>query len=431
MANYIFITTFGKYSRFTHSNTRLISFDVCSLFTKVPINDVLAFLTDEIKNYDLPLEPEKIIELIKLCVNNCKFTFNGEFYQQTFGMAMGNPLSPLLANLYMEFFERKYLPKITGMKLVWFRYVDDIICIIQANFDVNLFLQKLNEQVTSIKFTVEMENNKSLPFLDVLIIREEFKLNYNIYRKPTNDLAYVHHYSGHSIKIKRSIFSSMYLRALRIVSPEYLDDEFNKIREIGIKLCYPNEFLDKCLNSAKKTFYNASDNVVTSRKNILCLPYLPAFESLSSMLKVFDVKCVFTYEKTIRKIMIKNSPISNCNVVYKIPCSNCNAFYIGQTGKDIETRLEQHRYSVRSGQISNALFIHVQEFSHRINWASSSTITRCNRFNERNVIETALIHLTKENNLNISYGRFAMDPIILYMLGKELRETIKSLVGSH
>ena len=72
----------------------MVSFDVVSLFTKVPVNDLLEYLAEVLDNYSLPFSTDKILELIKLCVFDSVFTFDGKFYTQKFGMAMGNPLSP-------------------------------------------------------------------------------------------------------------------------------------------------------------------------------------------------------------------------------------------------------------------------------------------------------------------------------------------------
>ena len=52
-------------------------------------------------------------------------------------MAMGNPLSPFLSNLYMEFFERKMLKIFLPTDAVWFRYVDDIICLWPIKLESN------------------------------------------------------------------------------------------------------------------------------------------------------------------------------------------------------------------------------------------------------------------------------------------------------
>ena len=107
---------------------KIVSFAVTSLFTKVPVDDLLSFLSEVLPNYNLPLPSEKIIDLIKICIKDCKFTFNGKYYIQKFGMAMGNPLSPVLSNLYMEFFETRLLPSILPTNVTLHSYADDIFC---------------------------------------------------------------------------------------------------------------------------------------------------------------------------------------------------------------------------------------------------------------------------------------------------------------
>ena len=72
---------------------KMISFDVVSLFTKVPVDDLLEYLSEFLSNFDLELPTESIIELIKLCICDSVFTFEDKFYVQKFGMAMGNPRS--------------------------------------------------------------------------------------------------------------------------------------------------------------------------------------------------------------------------------------------------------------------------------------------------------------------------------------------------
>jgi hypothetical protein len=112
------------------------------------------------------------------------FLFNGKFYEQTEGTAMGNALLPFLANLYTANFvmvlkRRNLLPK------VWVRYVDDIFYVINRR-KVSTLLSLLNSQNPSIKFTCEEEVDGSLPFLDVRVTRRDSRLEFKVYRKPTN-----------------------------------------------------------------------------------------------------------------------------------------------------------------------------------------------------------------------------------------------------
>ena len=66
------------------------------------------------------------IQLIRLCVDCNALSFGSQFYMQKFGMGMGSPLSPILSNLYMEYYESTLLPTISPPNLTWFRHVDDI-----------------------------------------------------------------------------------------------------------------------------------------------------------------------------------------------------------------------------------------------------------------------------------------------------------------
>ena len=400
---------------------KLVSFDVCSLFTKVPVDDLLSFLPEVLDRLELPFDNTVLVNLIKLCILDSKFEFNGKYYSQKFGMAMGNPLSPVLSNLYMEFFEKKILSKILPKQAIWFRYVDDIICLWPNSENLNTFMEKLNNQVASIKFTMEIENDSSLPFLDVLIIRNNRNFKYSIYRKTTNVSAYVHFYSSHSDKVKQSVFSSMFLRAYRICSPEHIDEEINKIYEISANLKYPRIFIDKCLTAAKKTFYNSTEKQPYDNKNLLILPYNKNFKHLPQILKPLDINVAFRNDNTVKSSIIKNGPSNKIGCIYKVPCKMCNKAYIGQTGKTLDTRLKQHRYSVRSAQETNALFIHLRDAGHPIDWTNATNVLQNSSVIERNIIESSLIKKSWQSNLNLNDGLYRLDPIII----KEITDKYK------
>ena len=126
-------------SRVPNYQYKLVSFDVQSLFTKVPINDLCLFLEPvlESRSDEFSLEPHIIVELIKLCVVDNYFGFNGKYFKQKFGLSMGNPLSPVLSNIYMEFFETRLLPTILRQDIVWFRYIDYVLCFWLNDLDID------------------------------------------------------------------------------------------------------------------------------------------------------------------------------------------------------------------------------------------------------------------------------------------------------
>merc|ERR1711942_318289 len=84
-----------------------------------------------------------------------------------------------------------------------------------SHLNIPNLVKNLNDVEPSIKFTFELENNNSLPFLDILIHKHDTGLLYSVYRKPTNKDDFIHFFSHHNSRIKSSIVIGSYLRALR------------------------------------------------------------------------------------------------------------------------------------------------------------------------------------------------------------------------
>ena len=111
-------------------------------------------------------------------------------------------------------------------------------------------------------------------------------------------------------------------------------------------------------------FYRNLEKVPMVFQNILTLPFR---QELMPLLKPLDIKVVFKYEDTIRKLIIRNSPLlDEIGGVYCIPCKVCDRVYVGQTGKSLLERIKQHKYNVRTANESSAVFKHQQEFNHNI-----------------------------------------------------------------
>ena len=147
-------------------------------------------------------------------------------------------------------------------------------------------------------------------------------------------------------------------------------------------------------------------------KVALVLPYSDLLKNVPRFCKNFNVNVVFRFSNTLKTILIKNSPKVSQGCIYKIPCKNCNCIYIGQSGKGLATRIKQHRYSVRIGQMSNALFLHVNDFNHAINWDGADVLLYCNNITKRNIIESSLI---KHHNdlINVSQGVYKLDAFVV------------------
>jgi retron-type reverse transcriptase len=111
---------------------------------------------------------EDILALFRHVLTSTYFSFGGQFYEQTDGVAMGSLLSPVIANFIMDAFEEKALKQASHKPLCWFRYVDDTFVIWPHRPEkLEGFLDHLNDFHRNIQFTMEMENKGYFPFLDI------------------------------------------------------------------------------------------------------------------------------------------------------------------------------------------------------------------------------------------------------------------------
>ena len=144
-------------------------------------------------------------ELILLCTKNVHFTFNGETFAQVDSVAMGSPLAPILADIFMVELERNLTPILKDHLSCWRRYVDDTICFIK-NGSVEHVLSTLDNFDSSIKFTYLTENGNTFSFLDVQLIRTGDNIENCVFKKPTSTDIYIYWNSFAPFQWKCSTF---------------------------------------------------------------------------------------------------------------------------------------------------------------------------------------------------------------------------------
>ncbi len=168
----------------------MVSFDVESLFTNIPTQETINIILDRAYKDNATeyygLKRETLENLLIICTQQSHFQFNGKYYDQTDGVAMGSPLGPLFANIFMDEFEQSKMKKLNelGVK-IWLRYVDDVFAIIEHESQSDAILGYLNKQHTNIKFTIESKKHNKLPFLDTKITRKQNEFTTTICHKPT------------------------------------------------------------------------------------------------------------------------------------------------------------------------------------------------------------------------------------------------------
>ena len=150
-----------------------LSYDVVSLFTSVPVDRASTIIhqrliTDDTLTDRTKISVENILALLRFVLNTTYFIYNGTYYRQIHGAAMGSPVSPIVCNLYMEDLEQRAIDTALHPPAWWYRYVDDTHTKLKKLY-VEEFTDHLNSLDPDIKFTSERPNSdNALPFLDCL-----------------------------------------------------------------------------------------------------------------------------------------------------------------------------------------------------------------------------------------------------------------------
>ena len=144
------------------NNLFMCSFDISSLFTNIPLEETINICADALYYNDSDAQPHiskaVFIKLIKSATSGVELSFNDIMYKQTDGVAMGSPLGPALANIFVGFYEGKLFSQISKLSS-YFRYVDDTFAMFRNEEESDNFFNRLNCLHPSLKFTFKKEKN--------------------------------------------------------------------------------------------------------------------------------------------------------------------------------------------------------------------------------------------------------------------------------
>nr|XP_023024886.1 uncharacterized protein LOC111512953 [Leptinotarsa decemlineata] len=124
---------------------------------------------------------------------------------------MKSSLSSPGANLFLEMFEEKALQSALFRLRVWRRYMNDTFVRWLLGYEtLNVFVSELNLLHPKIQFTIEIEKNNQLPFLDDLLFKKPNRLGHAVNRRPTHAHRYLNSNSNY-YQGRRCLFSNLSL----------------------------------------------------------------------------------------------------------------------------------------------------------------------------------------------------------------------------
>lgn len=235
----------------------LITADVSSLYTEIPTKTGIAFVRRflaEQTNFIPTQMAEIMIQVLILILENNYLQFNGKFYHQINGTAMGTPAAVTFANIFMYLLERTILQRHSVSVLYYKRYLDDIIAIVTG--DPSSFIKGLCGMHPNIKLDIKISQS-SADFLDLHIYKgHNFKsqqiLDTSVHQKQLNAYLYVPYQSFHRQQTKGGFIVTELKRYIRNTSSfkDYLSIKrtfWSRLRARG----YPPNFIEFYFSKVK------------------------------------------------------------------------------------------------------------------------------------------------------------------------------------
>jgi hypothetical protein len=301
---------------------------------------------------------------------------------------MGSPVSPIVANIYMEWFEVRAIASAPTPPHVWYRYVDDTFVVIQEDA-IQDFTNHINSIDPFIKFTTEPEVDNKLPFLDTQInLQDDSSIQVSIYRKPTHTDQYLNFNSNHHLEHKRSVVRTLLNRADTLVTtPSEQNKEKTHVRTVLKSNGYPGWIF----KTPREKNTQAKDTEQPTRHiRSVGLPYIGGLsEKLTNIFRQYGVPTYHKPFNTIRSLLVhpkdKTPAAKKCGVIYNVKCPECNETYVGESARSLETRMGDHKKNY--GPLT-AVAEHRLHHHHTIETKDADVIGREEVWGKRKILES-------------------------------------------
>jgi len=388
----------------------LASLDAVSLFTNVPAEKIYEAISNRWQMIECgtAIPKNEFLLAIKLILESTFFSFNYTIYKQIFGTPMGSPLSPIVADLVLQDLESSAIKRLPSHLPLYYRYVDDILLAAPIE-QLDTILGVFNSFHERLQFTLEISTNHKINFLDVTVIIKDQRLLFDRYEKPTNTGRYINYYSQHPWPQKLSIMYGLIDRTILLSHPQFHEKNLKIIINTFLNNCFPLPIIFSTINKRIKTLMNKmarESNIEEGLKekqsnkdkmSFFTIPYVKSIsERFLPIIKKFGFNASYSISNTLHRFIKKGKDridlTSQMECVYKINCSNCENSYVGQTKRQLGTRLKEHKSDIKkkSGNLS-VVSKHILENNHEMDWSEVAILDKEPSYAKRIISEMIYI----------------------------------------
>ncbi|XP_055852027.1 uncharacterized protein LOC129916213 [Episyrphus balteatus] len=325
-------------------------------------------------------------------------------------MPMGNPLSPTIADLVLDYLLDECFEKMIEKPRFVAKYVDDIFAVINKD-KIEEVLRSLNGFHPKIQFTIEMEKNFEIAFLDVKIRRQNDSLMFNWHQKDTASGRLINFRSNHPKHIILNTASNLISKIFTISDTCFHRTNEEKIikmlRDNGFPSTLIRSLLFKHKNKIPQT--KKDDRPTGYYNSVIFVPGLTENFKKSIVNKTKNILMAYKPNMTLSHLFtkLKNKPEKDkaTDVIYKINCKGkpnepCNLCYIGTTKQFLRQRMSNHKSDIKSNNPGKtALASHAIEYGHTPDFEDVKVLQTERHTSKRYTLETLHI-INNKNNMN-------------------------------
>lgn len=323
---------------------KLCSLDYVSMFTNIDVDKTFSIILKfyHVISATTSVPAEIFISVLKFFIIDATyFVFNGQIFKQIKGLAMGNKLAQVLAEICTNYVLIDYLKGFGADEISFFyKYVDDIFTSIHVDH-----IAAVKENISTaanMELTVTDENeNLDVEFLDCVFRRnQDLSISNRWLKKGYNSLSILNYHSYHPINMKVNVVREIIRHAFAVTSSEFMKETKELLITILHNSSYPSRFIANQLSAIS----SASTNRVQSKVNRPSVRYVscPYFELMMENIQsiatenCLNIKLAPKPSSNNRKVLFSRikdarNQSSIKNAVFKVKCKNCDFVHISTT----------------------------------------------------------------------------------------------------
>lgn len=413
----------------------MVSFDIISMYERIPTKLVYKSLQKRWNTIEqhTPIPWNVFQAMVKICIEDGKYLmFDNKFYKQKDGLTIGGSVSGILADFVITDLLDNAIEKSGFEPTLLVKYVDDTLAFLPKE-EMENFFNILNGEQCEIQFTVEVEEDMKIPYLDMIIQRnKKQQITTSYYQKKTSKNRLLNFNSAHPSTQKTGMAYGTISRILTLTSDINRGTAIDMIYNILTMNNYPLNLIKQLINKFDNK-NKRQDNKEQKEWIYRSLTYTPHIsECLAKLLTSHNKNLRIGYkpEKTIKKIIkspyTQTTTMDKNNVVYKFKCNDCTGEYIGQTGQKLKNRIKQHKRDYKSKiakSNSTAAFQHSRDTGHTFDFDNTEILKTEKNLQKRLLLEAININIHKNTSINLKSDIDNLNPSYSQLIKKKKNST--------